>query len=866
MISLMVCLRISATFAFCAILLAASALPGASARADDLVSVALSQSQQDSPERAAVWSEHEAAIGEAMANMIADPQRALERARLAARLLAPLPEGDEKDTGLATAYWLQGEALTRVGQGAEALPIIATGIELAERADPDSKLLADLLVARGRASNETLNINAALNSFQQAHEIYVALEIPRSQAIALQNLAGIYNEAGDNERALEYYDRAFAAYSGDPGLDLPYHNNRANALKELGRYEEALADYQRALSIAVELDSPVTESRILGNIVDTQTRIGDPAGALAAANRAEAFLDLEEIEGRRTQILARKAQALHAGGEQLAAEAYIARAFRDIDLTATEKSFMDLHQVAYRIWRDAAEPDRALAHLEAFQRLNTQARDATAELSNAILTAQFDFASQQLEIETLRANRLEQDIRLAEAAERQRLMVIGTVALVALIMMTAALLGYVSMRRNRNRVQAINEELEQTNIELQEANQAKSEFLASTSHEIRTPLNGILGMAEVMMVEDSMNAVDRERVETIQAAGETMLAIVDDILDLSKLRSGRLKIAAEPVRFKKLVREAGTLWQAPARNKGLEFHIDDSAAPELIEADEKRVRQLLFNLISNAVKFTHEGEVRIKAEAVETEAGERLRVIVSDTGIGIPEDELEQVFESFHQVDGGSTRKFGGTGLGLSIVRHVADAMGGDIHVDSVVGEGSTFTLDLPLKRLEPMEPASTSAEDRPSATKLAELKVLIAEDNGVNRAVLEAMLKNSVGDIQFAEDGEQALEAMKREHFDIVLMDKQMPNMDGVTATRQIRELPGPAGDAYIIAVTADAFEDSRAQMLACGMDDFIAKPVGLETLLGAMRKALSQDLKHGGGDQDGGETASSAQSASKA
>jgi len=792
-----------------------------------------------------VWAAHDAAIEQANAAMLGDPGAALEHARDAASVIRRVPASEEKSSAIATSYWMQAEALTRMNRSSEALPLIEEALPLAAENGAGDKLDADLKMALGRASRVAGDIQLALTSLQEAHDIYAELGETRSQAIALQNIGSIYNDARDYDRVLEYYDRAVETHSGDASLDLSAHNNRANALKELGRYDEAIEHFRQALEIGAAFESPLLDTRILTNIASAQRLAGDYEAAEATADQALALAEAPSAAAWAPFVWGVKAQIAHAQGDLARAARYVETVFEDTALTETPAPFRDFHQVAYEIARDLGREGEALEHHEAFKRLDDQGRNLAASANAALAAAQFDFASQQLEIERLRSAQLAQDIRLARAQARSRTIVMTVVAIGALVFVISVTFAYLSVRRSRNEVHEANRKLRITNQALEKANQAKSNFLAATSHEIRTPLNGILGMTEVMLREDTLDGSNRKRVQTVRSAGETMLALVDDILDLSKMRAGRLKLCYEPFDLSRLIEETSALWETPATAKGLDYVVDCPESLGRIVSDEKRIRQVVFNLVSNAVKFTDRGEVRLSARTERGGEDERLVLTVSDTGVGIPADKIEDIFKSFHQVESGASRKYGGTGLGLAITRNVVRALGGEISVESAPAEGSPFPVPLPLERAE-AEHAVLEEPLRDSPQDVSDLDVLIAEDNEVNRAVMEAMLSGSVRSIEFAEDGRKTLEALGRRSFDVILMDKQMPNMDGMAATRAIREMPGPGGDIYIIAVTADAFEDARTEMLDCGMDDFLAKPVGVDGLLKALRRAVENGLVH--------------------
>ncbi|MDB5475506.1 MAG: sensor histidine kinase/response regulator [Phenylobacterium sp.] len=377
----------------------------------------------------------------------------------------------------------------------------------------------------------------------------------------------------------------------------------------------------------------------------------------------------------------------------------------------------------------------------------------------------------------------------------------------------------------------------------EEANRAKSDFLAAMSHEIRTPLNGILGMAQAMQA-DGVAARHVGRLRIIRSCGETLLAILDDVLDLSKIEAGQLKIEPREFDMEHVTRGAVATFAAQAGKKGLgfDFSIDGPAKGSFV-SDPVRVRQVLYNLVSNAVKFTDQGSVAVGVSYAE----DRLRLEVADSGVGIAPDKLDAIFEKFVQGDASLTRRTGGTGLGLSICRQLVELMGGVIVVSSAPGKGSVFTVDLPMPRAErwPDEPAVHAGPTELDFTA-APVAILAAEDNEVNRLVLTTLLDQAGVSLTLAGDGAEAVEAWRTGHFDLVLMDIQMPVMDGVSATRQMRTEEAETGRARtpIIAVTANAMPQQCAEYRSAGMDLVIAKPLQAAQLFQAIERALAGEL----------------------
>ena len=383
----------------------------------------------------------------------------------------------------------------------------------------------------------------------------------------------------------------------------------------------------------------------------------------------------------------------------------------------------------------------------------------------------------------------------------------------------------------------------------EEASRAKSEFLAMMSHEIRTPMNGVLGTIGLLQNTD-LSKHQYKLITTARESAEHLLTLINDILDFSKLEAGRIDLEDIDFDLHHLVESAISMMNPRAVMKGLRMSSEiATATPRYLKGDPGRLRQILFNLAGNAIKFTSKGEVRILVDSRPLDDGEHmLSVKVRDTGIGIAADQIDRLFSRFNQADSSIARRFGGTGLGLAISKQLAELMGGRIGVDSEEGKGSTFWFELPLEEGQTVQIEAPVQADGPAT--LRSLRILVAEDNQVNQMVIGLMLRQLGHQADIVTNGIEACEQVQKAPYDLVLMDMQMPEMDGMTATATIRKLPHAAAKLPIIALTANAMEGDRERYISAGMDDYVAKPIALPLLIAAMNRVMGASDAAAGGD----------------
>ena len=770
-------------------------------------------------------------LAAAKAAMMGDPQTALTLSGQALDL-AKAANGPKRSEQIASAQWLQGEALLRLDRVDEAAPVVAAGLAVVVVQAPNTKLHGDLLMTQAALEAEKGQVQNALRDYQSAYRIFGKAGQARSQAVALQNIGSIYQSARDYEKVLYYYAQSAEAYPADPLLRLSAANNIGNALMSGERYDRAVVEFEKARKIAREMGSPQLESRILGNLAVAEAQSGQLDAAKSHIDAAAALVRaLPNAEEAQRSLRSASAQVELARGNPQAAIQRLAPLFAGQDFKTTGPSYRDKHATAYKAYQRLGDSRMALAHLEAFKRLDDQGQALAASTNAALLGAQFDSANQASRIAQLKAGQLERDIRLARARNLVITLLLAGSMLTGAVLLAAVL----AVRRGRNLARAANRKLRESNLLLEKAVRARTEFLANTSHEMRTPLNGVLGMTEVVLADPDLDPELRARVAVMNAGAETMRALVDDILDMARIETDGVTLRRAPLDLPRLCRDAVQLWADKAAAKGLVLTCEIDTVPSPIIEDAGRLRQILFALLSNAVKFTATGAVRL---SVSVEPGtERLVLAVSDTGAGIPSDKLDAVFEPFRQADSSRTRAHGGAGLGLAICRRLVDAMGGQIGLDSVVHRGTTVTVVLPLERAAPAAPLPLGEVP---ASRLADCGLLLCDPNPLTLSVIKAVLKPRLRLLEAAGSREAATEAALDRRFDLALIDAAALGEAAGTRLANLAGLRDVLAPASVVVVLAQDAPDQDEALNTAGAALVIRKPVTATALVDALSALL--------------------------
>lgn len=692
-------------------------------------------------------------LEQARAQLNISPEAAIADAEKSAQLATRSLTGLERDTLLSESDAVISRALIGLRRIDEAERVVRRGFNRARDGQIAPKVIGELTLSSGRIHQYRDDVQRALAAFQRAYVIFRSVGDKRSQAIALQSIAKLYVDGGDGETAIKYYTQSNEEYAGDPLLALSSQNNLGKAYLFMGKPRDAEIAFKHALAAAEKVGSAKYATRILSNIAQAQIAQETMKDASATLDRAFASMQASNAVEEAWRLWWMRAQIVSARKDYRPAATAIEKALSGVDSKTSDSTYRDAHSEAYEIYRASGREHDALVQLEAVWRLDQTTAKLTATNSAALMAARFDFANQNTRIAQFKAKELE--------LERNVLIAVIAGGTLALLLLSV---GLIMITRSRNRERAAKLLLAQTNFDLEKAIAAKMEFLATTSHEIRTPLNGILGMTQVMLADRKLGASLRDRIGIVHDAGETMRALVDDILDVAKMETGKLAVGSGAVELKATLRQVAQIWRLQAEASGVGLVLDLDDCPEQIEGDAGRLRQIVFNLLSNAMKFTERGKIELITRTVVVGDARRVRISIRDSGIGIDRKWHESIFELFQQVDGGTTRKYGGTGLGLAICRNLAQAMGGDISVESEPGFGSTFTIDLPL--VEPVViPTWTTTGEHPTT-------VLVIEHNPLTRGMMRAILSERFEVISFVDDVAEALGFLALNKADWIVAD----------------------------------------------------------------------------------------------
>lgn len=673
-------------------------------------------------------------------------------------------------------------------------------------------------------------------------------DILMAKAVALNNIGLIYREAKDYRKALQKFEEALAIRKNgtDESLIAHSYNYIGNAYTSLKEFDNAEKYYNLSLELYKKINDYADLGKVMTNIGKMYYEKSDKEKSLAYRNdaidlylnnnklyaAADAMTDLAEFHKSENNI----SEALN-------------HSFKAYKIS-TENKYTSIRQHSLKLLSDlylmSNDAKEAYSYLKIYDDLKDSLAQQEAQRKVVNLEFSNELQRRDREMSMMKTENEVKELAFENQKKRNTLLII--IIITILILLFVIFFAFRIQRKNLKALQDRNKLIDENNkkIELsmamlEEAKEVaeknariKSEFLSIMSHELRTPMNAVLGMTQVIM-EENPRSDQLENLETIKVSAENLLAIINDILDYNRLESGTMVLEEKDFSLKNLMESLFKIFSYSIKQKGLilNYNYDENLGESFI-GDKLRIGEIISNLIGNAVKFTDKGNITIDIKKIGIKANSSLiRISVQDTGIGISPQNVSNIFESFTQEKTDTTRKYGGTGLGLSIVKKLLELMGGNIFVESKVGEGSKFYFEIELKNSDMKFEPEPLPEVKPAEEANKEInleRILIVEDNNVNQLVMKKMLKNIGVEIDIADNGKIGFEKVLKNKYDLVFMDLLMPEMDGYEATKEIRYFNK---DIPIIALTADVMKGVQAKTKEAGMNSYLTKPVKKDELL---------------------------------
>jgi signal transduction histidine kinase/DNA-binding NarL/FixJ family response regulator len=663
--------------------------------------------------------------------------------------------------------------------------------------------IADNLGNIGNVYNDLADYPKALEFYQKSMDMFGQLGDTGGIAFNLDNIGVVYNHSSDYLKALECLQKALAINEqfGDKERITRNLENIGISYNYLTDYPRALENFKKALKIAEEIGEREMISDLYNNIGEIYEKQGNMNEALKFVQKGLSI-------------------ALEIGAKEHIKSAYGNLAKIDSAMNNFRDAFVN--RTLYMQYSDS------IFNIDKEKKVTT-------------LQMKYEFAKVQ---DSVKAEQIKKDVMTQKKLQKEKLVRNGFICGFALVLIFSLI-----VYRQRNRIKKGNIELQLAKERAEQSEKFKEQFLANMSHEIRTPMNAVMGMTSLVL-DSPLNEKQRFYLEGIRKSGETLLYIINDILDLSKIEAGKMEIENIDFSVSEVLEQVKQTLQHKAEEKGLQLIVDrDAKVPDVLMGDPVRLNQILMNLAGNAIKFTEIGSVTISVSNRQLAVGSLvgLKFSITDTGIGIPEDKLQTVFESFTQAKPSVTRRYGGTGLGLTISRQFVELMDGKISVESKEGSGTTFSFEISFPVGSPERLKEQRSAEQIDGSILNGLKILLADDNEYNRIVThDTLISKASVEITEVTNGKEAADLLSQQDFDVVLMDVKMPIMDGYEATRYIRErFSSPKNQTPVIALTASVIRSDLDKCRDAGMNDYIPKPFRASQLISVIAKVMQREIR---------------------
>ena len=774
------------------------------------------------------------------ANASKSPRKANEYIEQAMDIAVKINDKGE----IATMYNYFGNLYRDLGLYSKALESHLKALEMAKEVANDT-MIAYAMNDVGNIYYDMHQWDQALSYYRQAQALSKKINYRNSHSVSLNNIGLVQEKLGNLDSALYYHQLALKDRQLLKDRDLIAHSNMYLGIdyRNLGLMEDAMERLQHSLEGYEEVGNREMVPALRELIAETYLQMGDRAKA--EATFLQAYDEYKDIEShiQQVELGIRLGKFYMDSGELDKAVQQVTRSqeiSRDQGFLLGE---IKSTQLLAEILKKQYKYEAALDNQERYNNLKDSFNNMEFTQKISLIEAQSNISDKEKQITSMEHEQELREQALA-AKETTNRILYGIIVMIFILAIIILYAFYQKARANRELqeknkiIEDQNRKIEGNNQELQSAkeiaekySQAKTEFLSNISHEFRTPMSGIVGLTDVLLEKYPSEGEQRKNLESIRYSARYLLNILNEVLDLSKIESGKIDFHHEPFNLPEMIDQLVETQNARIEKPVMLTYAIDPQVPFWIKGDPTRLYQILNNLVGNGLKFTDKGFVRVEVNTIaETEDAYTLGFSVSDTGIGMNKEQLKKVFNRFEQADAKVYKKYGGTGLGLSITKRLIEMQDGKLEVESELDVGTTFTFELTFEKVS--KPVETTGQAAKKTGIRKGLKILYAEDNEINQFLLRQLFKEEEVELDFAEDGKEALEKINNNNYDLVLMDIQMPVMDGIEATQKIRKMQGKPA-VPIIGFTADVMSETKTMALNAGMNFVMLKPFEKKDLM---------------------------------
>lgn len=766
----------------------------------------------------------------------------IEKGAALVKIALKAAENIDHQSGQAMAWHYLGRVALDTGNYKACIEAQDKALLLIKELSDQGRLRAGAYNLKGIASEKMGLFKIAVSNYLQAIRLFDLLKDSIGLTNTYNNIALVHNTQGNHERADRYYHKAFdlAGGMGDTFLMITTRNNMGLSLLQQKRYKEAKGHFQATLEFDLEDGSAEYIGGSYNNLGSCELKMGNYAAALALYKKAVSYKRQAADNYGLTISLINQGQVFIHLRQYEQAEESLQEAVRISKKNGVKQHEAEAYLHLSTLADSLGDPVRSLYYYRTHESLEDSLNLINQRVEIERLQTEYNVEKKDLEIKNQQTLLAKQEFQLHFYIVALLLISLGLLILAVLVYNIRKLNS--KLKEKQGQLELKNELLNKTNDKLSQARDlavrsslAKSNFLSNVSHEIRTPMNVIMGLSQLLQ-DEKLSSRGKQNVRFILESSNHLLHIINDILDLSKIEAGKITFDDSRFHLTELLEQLRNSMEALKTGKDIQLEFSWPAdMPDYFKGDRTRLQQILTNVVSNAIKFTEKGKVRFQLEILDTYNGlYQLRFTVSDTGIGIPADRLDKIFDSFTQAEDDHSRTYGGTGLGLTITKKLVEHQGGSIHVKSMFQEGSEFTI---LLRFLADSPAVLLPDQEKIAEKidLSPYRILLVEDNRLNINLATQLFIKWKAVYAVAENGYEALDQLKKMNFDIILLDLHMPGLNGFETYNAIRknEIFTP-----IVALTADAFEDTRDKVNSMGFDDLLIKPYRAEDLIRIIQK----------------------------